>query len=124
MLGRIDFINNKSTFSTAKHLTTINSSVGVVTCLLKLKNKNTLLSGSRDDGIIKLWCLRKNACIDLLYGHADSVMSLIELKNGFIASGSNDAKIKIWNTLSKKCLTTLYGHTKGVKCVIEISIIY
>jgi WD40 repeat protein len=48
-------------------------------------------------GVIFIWDIEQGLKMDSLYGHIDSVTSLIYLENYYFASGSLDNAVEIWN---------------------------
>jgi WD40 repeat protein len=111
-----------------------------VWCLINLED-GKFASGS-DDKCIKIWgyvpptkvedpsTLTSNyKCLATVYGHGDSVYSLIYLGDGKIASGSEDKTVKIWDVKNilngysnnYKCLATLTGHTDTVYSLLYIN---
>ncbi len=64
---------------------------------------------------IKIWDTEKKECIATLYGHDNSIWSLVVLQNGYIVSGSQDKTMKIWNVEKKEAITTLSGHNHWIQ---------
>jgi WD40 repeat protein len=76
-----------------------------------------LISGSRNDNIIKIWDLETSTCLKTLNGHEGQVYSLIFAESKLI-SGSSDNTIKIWDLETSRCLKTLKGHEGRVNSLI------
>ena len=77
-----------------------------------------LLASGSDDRTIKLWDLKRGACLSTLWGHQGWVQSIAASPDGnMLASGSHDQTIKLWEWQSGECLQTLEGHRHRVKSV-------
>ena len=79
--------------------------IGPINCLAILHDKS-IVSGS-DDGIVRVWDVDTEKCLQKLKGHTGSVNCLTVLQNGYIVSGSDDSTIRIWDADTGKCLNIL-----------------
>eukprot|EP01017_Pseudomicrothorax_dubius_P011295 TRINITY_DN14198_c0_g2_i1.p1 TRINITY_DN14198_c0_g2~~TRINITY_DN14198_c0_g2_i1.p1 ORF type:complete len:633 (+),score=114.25 TRINITY_DN14198_c0_g2_i1:65-1963(+) len=65
-----------------------------VYCILRLDENE--IATSADDGLIKLWELRKLTSFATLRGHTAGIRCMVLLGSGLIASGSWDKTIRLW----------------------------
>jgi hypothetical protein len=74
-----------------------------------------LLATASDDGTVRLWDTRTDACVCILQGHTGSVISFeFSLDGLLLATASDDGTVRIWNPQTGRCLHTLQGHTGSV----------
>ena len=55
-----------------------------------------MVSGSQD-GTVAVWRLEDGELLAGMFGHRDSVLSIVPLPNGRVASGSQDGTIRVWH---------------------------
>ena len=71
-----------------------------------VKMKKKIISASADK-TIKIWDKNLNIVIHTLYGHEDSVFSLVLSANDSkLLSGSGDKTVKLWDTATGSLVTT------------------
>jgi nephrocystin-3 len=85
-----------------------------VTCVALSIDEHKAYSGGAD-GIIRVWDIKSNACINAFEGHELSINSItLSSDEKYIISASDDETIRIWDTLTYDCLKILRGHNGGV----------
>jgi WD40 repeat protein len=81
----------------------------MISCLLVLKNDtNNLIASGSYDRSVRIWQTDKpNEPLQILIGHENEVLSLVNLSDGNLASGSKDKTIRIWNITSGETIKIL-----------------
>lgn len=104
--------NNQSIFDFKGHSLRVNA-------LVKCDEKH--FASCSNDNKIMVWdyFLRKRT--NVLSGHEDCILHMINLNDGKLCSGSADTTIKIWDWENGTCITTLTGHNHWVKCLCQLS---
>jgi len=104
--------NNQSIFDFKGHSLRVNA-------LVKCDEKH--FASCSNDNKIMVWdyFLRKRT--NVLSGHEDCILHMINLNDGKLCSGSADTTIKIWDWENGTCVTTLTGHNHWVKCLCQLS---
>ena len=104
--------NNQSIFDFKGHSLRVNA-------LVKCDEKH--FASCSNDNKIMIWdyILRKRT--NVLSGHEDCILHMINLNDGKLCSGSADTTIKIWDWENGTCVTTLTGHNHWVKCLCQLS---
>eukprot|EP01047_Picozoa_sp_COSAG01_P037772 COSAG01_NODE_3024_length_6708_cov_23.565138_6_plen_345_part_00 len=88
---------------------------------------DTVASGSVDR-TIKVWSVKRQACLHTLTGHKDTVRAIIPLPGERLASASDDNTVKLWSLRQSqwagwrpKLEVTLTMHTDDVECLALLS---
>jgi len=118
--GNQIFVQN---FDNNKNVTIIKAHKAPVTCLLFINDsaKSVLISGSVDT-TIKIWNAEDNSfnCINILFGHVDSITCIIFHKKGIIISGGLDKNLRVWNYERADTIFTLSSHDSGVSRLFDL----
>jgi len=88
---------------------------GRINCMIKLSNGN-LASGGQD-GIIKVWDLKKMVELFSLKGHKSIIWDIREIADNKLISGSDDNKSKIWDLKKKKEILELCGSHRQISSI-------
>ena len=83
---------------------------------LKMSDRNTAVSGSRDHHL-RVWDITAGTCKRVLVGHQASVRC-VEVHGDLVVSGSYDTTAKIWNLSTGQCLRTLSGHFSQIYAIV------
>ncbi|MBI2899565.1 MAG: pentapeptide repeat-containing protein [Planctomycetes bacterium] len=76
------------------------------------------VAGGHDDGSVRVWEQSSGACIVVLRGHRDKVISVAFSPDGLrVASGSSDKTVRLWDLSTGKEARRLEGHGEGVTSV-------
>jgi F-box and WD-40 domain protein 1/11 len=75
-------------------------------------DKNTIVSGSRDD-TVGVWDLQGKKLVRQLAGHSGSVLC-VQYDDKYVISGSSDATIMVWDKHTGNLLKQLKGHGDSV----------
>lgn len=77
-----------------------------------------LVVAACDDGIIRLWDVDTEECVQELRGHSGEVSSAVFSSNSkLVVSASFDKTARIWDSLTGKCTMELRGHDQQVSSV-------
>jgi WD40 repeat protein len=98
-----------------------------VTSILFIEDnkKSVLISGS-EDSTVKVWNAEDNSYSNLktLFGHYETITSVIFIRKAVIASSSLDKNIKVWNYEKADCIYTLSSHDLGISQIIDFGNCY
>ncbi|MCX7020578.1 MAG: TIR domain-containing protein, partial [Candidatus Sumerlaeota bacterium] len=64
---------------------------------------------------------QKSACLAVLEGHTERIISALELADRRLLSWSWDHTLRLWDSQSGTCLATLEGHTDSVKGALALA---
>ena len=65
-------------------------------CVLPAADGGVLVSGTQD-GTVAVWRIEDGELLGGMFGHRDSVLSLVPLPGGRVASGSQDGTLRVWH---------------------------
>lgn len=89
----------------------------IVTDVIFRPDGKYLLTACRD-GVIRIWDIIREECIESLYGHQGPVKGLAWQPGGvLIASCSDDCTIRIWDSQTFKTVARLHGHSSTINSI-------
>jgi WD40 repeat protein len=89
---------------------------------LAISPNQQMIASAENDYASRVWNISTGKCISTMYGHTNSVQSVVFFSNEILITGSYDTSIKVWNitNVPGTCLRTLTGHTLTVVSLVVL----